>query len=134
MGEAERVPEPDFEEKLEEAPEEIDEEALEESRGPIEMTVRRGPVTKAEETIAPEEIERVEEAPAARIVPRPVRRGVNPSVAIAIASMSSVVLSVAAVAVWAPVELAFVMPWLLASLTTLGIGLGITATIRCRQG
>jgi hypothetical protein len=133
MGEPEKVPEPESEQNLEEeAPEEIDsdigEQVFEEAGSPLEMKVRRRPAEGIEEA------EETGKAAAAQVALRPMRRGINPSVAIAIASMSSVVLSVASVAVWAPVELAFVMPWLLASLTTLGIGLGVTATIRCRQG
>jgi hypothetical protein len=106
MGEPERVPEREFEEEAER---------------PVEMKVRRMPE------------EELEEAPAAR--PARWRRygEQNPSVAIAFAAMAAAVLSVASIAIWAPMELGFVMPWLLGSLTVLGIGLGVTSTIRCRR-
>jgi len=108
MGEAERIPEPEFEEEAE---------------GPVEMQVRR----------RPEEEEGPEEAPAPELVERRRYRQFNPSVLIAVAGMLAGVLMVASVAVWAPMELGFVVPWMLGSITALGIGLGVTATISCRH-
>jgi len=111
MGEAERIPEHEFEEEPETQ---------------AEMKIRRMP--EAEEEIE----EGPEEAPVARVVERRRFRE-NPSVAIAFASTLAAVLMVTSVAIWAPFELGFVVPWMLGSLTALGIGLGVTATIGCRR-
>ena len=106
MGEPERIPE---------------HEPEAEAERPVEMKVRRRPEEEIEEAAAPELVERRR------------FREYNPSVAIAVAGMAAAVLMVAAVAIWAPVELSFVAPWMLGSVTVLGIGLGVTATIRCRR-
>ncbi len=103
-------------------PERAPEHGLEEeAEGPLEMKVRRRPE------------EEIEEAPTAEVVEQRRLREFNPSVVIAAASTAAAVLMVAAVAVWAPIELSFVVPWMLGSLTVLGIGLGVTATIGCRR-
>ena len=111
MGEPERVPEHEIEEEAE---------------GPVEMKVRRMPEEAIEEAPTAE----IEEAPAPEILERRRVSELEPSVLIAAASMAAAVLMVASVAIWAPVELSFVAPWMLGSLTVLGIGLGVTATIR----
>ena len=112
MGEAERVPEQEYEE---------------EPQSQAEMKIRRMPEAK-------EEIEEeIEEAPVAKIVERRRPLTESPSVKIAVATMAAAVLMVASVAIWAPIELGFVVPWMLGSLTALGIGLGVTATIGCRR-
>ena len=106
MGEPERIPE---------------HEPEAEAERPVEMKVRRRPEEEIEEVAVAETLERRR------------FREYNPSVAIAVAGMAAAVLRVAAVAIWAPVELSFVVPWMLGSVTVLGIGLGVTATIRCRR-
>ncbi|MHC4251628.1 MAG: hypothetical protein ACYS9X_21110 [Planctomycetota bacterium] len=106
MGEPEIVPEHEFKEEAEK---------------PVEMKIRRKPE------------EEIEEAPAAEVLERRRFREFNPSVSIAMASMAAAVLMVASVAFFAPMELGFVVPWMLGSITVLGIGLGVTATIRCRR-
>ena len=96
------------------------------------LTVSHITQLQVEPLSLPEAEEGPEEAPAAEVVERRRFRE-NPSVAIAFASTLAAVLMVTSVAIWAPFELGFVVPWMLGSLTALGIGLGVTATIGCRR-